>query len=64
MKDQEAKTLEEIKAVFNVQISWNYKVAAGSSRDYLNTTDNTYLIRVNGKDFSEDGFRKALIAKD
>ena len=48
--------LEEIKAVFNVQISWNYKVSGGSSMYYHDTPNDIFIFRINGKDFSTEGF--------
>ena len=46
--------LEEIKAVFNVQISWNYKAAGGSSIYYYDTVNGIFIFRINGKNFGEE----------
>jgi len=55
--------LEEVKAVFNVQIDWISKIGANTASYYYNTnntptpdTDDTFLFRSDGKDFASDGF--------
>lgn len=55
--------LEEVKAVFNVQIDWNTKIGASTSSYYYDTndtptpdTDDTFIFRVDGKDFRKEGF--------
>ena len=50
--------LEEVKAVFNVQIDWNTKIGASTSSYYYDTanTTDTFIFRVDGKDFIQEGF--------
>ena len=55
--------LEDIRAVFNVQIDWNARISGGASSYYydkngtdFDSSDDTFIFRVSGKDFSIDGF--------
>ena len=48
--------LEEIKAVFNVQIGWFLKIGSESATLFYNDTLNTLRIEISGKDFINEGF--------
>ena len=51
--------LEEVKAVFNVQIDWISEIPSGTSSFYYDNSDTsneTVIFRSNGKDFANDGF--------
>lgn len=46
--------LEEIKAVFNVQVSWFTKITASSSSQYFETSTQRFTLRSNVEDFAID----------
>ena len=48
--------LEEIKAVFNIQVGWYTEIEGGTSVRYADLANNTLRLQVDGKDFSLDGF--------
>lgn len=48
--------LEEIKAVFNVQVQWYVTIEGGTSLIYHDLSNNTYRLEIDGLDFSNHGF--------
>lgn len=50
--------LEEIKAIFNVQVSWDLMVKGNSSlkRWFHNSVDSTIRLTLDGVDFNNEGF--------
>lgn len=48
--------LEEIKAIFNIQVSWSLIIEGNTSVCYYNNSDQTMQLRIDGKDFEEEGF--------
>ena len=48
--------LEEIKAVFNVQVGWYLEISGGTAVLYVDNVAGTVRLQISGKNFSNEGF--------
>lgn len=48
--------LEEIKAIFNVQVSWDLMIRGNTSSCYYDDVNGTFNLQIEGTDFENEGF--------